>query len=177
MIALLFVILFIVVPVIELWLILQVGEMIGVVPTIILLLLDSLLGAWLVKNQGGAVWRNFRAAVDAGRIPANEAVDGFLVILGGTLLLVPGFLSDIVGILLIAPPSRKLLRSRVVKTGLGRSRATFMGDAFNKQSVADDTGVRDFAHSDQPRRRSSGTSSTQGEREPEFDFEKHQLHE
>jgi UPF0716 protein FxsA len=172
MIALLFVILFIVVPVIELWLILQVGEMIGVVPTILVLLLDSLLGAWLVKNQGGAVWRNFRAAVDAGRIPANEAVDGFLVIPGGTLLLVPGFLSDIVGILLIAPPSRKVLRSRVVKTGLGRSRATFMGGF-----VADDTGVRDFAHSDQPRRRNASTSSTQGEREPEFDFEKHQLHE
>lgn len=169
MIALLFVILFIAVPVIELWLILQVGEMIGVLPTILLLLLDSLLGAWLVKSQGGAVWRNFRAAVDAGRIPANEAVDGFLVIMGGTLLLLPGFLSDIVGIILIAPPSRKLLRSRVVKFGLGRTRATFMGGF-----VADDTGMRDFAHSDQPRRR---TSSTQGEREPEFDFETQQLHE
>ena len=169
MIALLFVILFIAVPVIELWLILQVGEMIGVMPTILLLLLDSLLGAWLVKSQGGAVWRNFRAAVDAGRIPANEAVDGFLVIMGGTLLLVPGFLSDIVGILLIAPPTRKLLRGRVVKFGMGRTRATFMGGF-----VADDTGMRDFAHSDQPRRR---TSSTKGEREPEFDFETQQLHE
>lgn len=174
MIALLFVILFIVVPVVELWLILQVGEMIGVMPTILLLLLDSLLGAWLVKSQGGVVWRNFRRTADAGRIPANEAVDGFLVILGGTLLLVPGFLSDIVGILLIAPPSRKLLRSRVVKFGMGRTRATFMGGAFNEQRVADDTGMRDFAHSDQPRNR---TSSTQGEREPEFDFEKQQLHE
>lgn len=169
MIAVLLVILFIVVPVIELWLILQVGEMIGVMPTILLLLLDSLLGAWLVKTQGGAVWRNFRRTVDAGKIPANEAVDGFLVIMGGTLLLVPGFLSDIVGILLIAPPTRKLLRSRVVKFGMGRTRATFMGGF-----VADDTGMRDFAHSDQPRRK---TSSTQGEREPEFDFETQQLHE
>jgi UPF0716 protein FxsA len=174
MAAVLFIILFIAVPVIELWLILQVGDMIGVMPTILLLLLDSLLGAWLVKSQGGAVWRNFRAAVDAGRIPANEAVDGFLVILGGTLLLVPGFLSDIVGILLIAPPSRRLLRSRVVKFGIGRSRVTFIGATFNGQSVADDTGMQDFAHSDQPRRR---TSSTQGEREPEFDFETQQLHE
>ncbi|MBJ7458191.1 MAG: FxsA family protein [Thermoleophilaceae bacterium] len=169
MIALLFVILFIAVPVIELWLILQVGELIGVMPTILLLLLDSLLGAWLVKSQGGAVWRNFRMTVDAGKIPANEAVDGFLVIMGGTLLLVPGFMSDIVGILLIAPPSRAFLRNRVIKIGLGRSRAVFMGGF-----VADDTGVRDFAHSDQPRRR---TSSTQGEREPEFDFETQQLHE
>ena len=71
MIALLFVILFIAVPVIELWLILQVGELIGVMPTILLLLLDSLLGAWLVKSQGSAVWRNFRRTADAGRIPAK----------------------------------------------------------------------------------------------------------
>ncbi|MGK2877929.1 MAG: FxsA family protein [Solirubrobacterales bacterium] len=169
MIALLFVILFIAVPVVELWLILQVGEMIGVGPTILLLLLDSLLGAWLVKSQGGGAWRNFRAAVDAGRIPANEAVDGFLVIIGGTLLLMPGFISDIVGILLIAPPSRKLLRGRVVKFVIGRTRATFMGGF-----VADDTGMQDFAHSDQPRR---PTSTTKGEREPEFDFETQQLHE
>lgn len=169
MIALLFVILFIAVPVIELWLILQVGDVIGVMPTILLLVFDSLLGAWLVKNQGGAAWRSFRQAADAGRIPANEAVDGFLVILGGSMLLLPGFLSDFVGILLIAPPTRKLLRSRVVKYAMSRTRATFMGGF-----VADDTGMRDFAHSDQPRQR---TSSTQGEREPEFDFETQQLHE
>jgi UPF0716 protein FxsA len=168
-IALIFIILFIAVPVVELWLILQVGEMIGVMSTIALLLLDSLLGAWLVKSQGAAVWRNFRGAVDAGRIPANEAVDGFLVILGGTLLLVPGFLSDIVGILLIAPPTRRLLRGRVVKFGLGRSRATFMGGF-----VADDTGVRDFARSNQPRRR---RPTSEAAREPDIDFEKQQIPE
>jgi len=173
MIALLFVILFIAVPVIELWLILQVGDIIGVMPTILLLLLDSLLGAWLVKNQGGTAWRNFRSAVDAGRIPASEVVDGFLVILGGTLLLLPGFLSDFVGILLIIPPTRSLLRNRVVNFGMSRTRATFMGGF-----VADDTGMRDFAHSDQPRRqRASSASSTHDEREPEFDLETQQLHE
>lgn len=169
MIALVFVLLFIAVPVIELWLILQVGSMIGVVPTILLLLADSLLGAWLVKSQGSTVWGRFRGAVDAGRVPANEAVDGFLVIMGGTLLLVPGFMSDIVGILLIAPPTRKLLRGRVLRFVSRRTKATFMGGF-----VADDTHMRDFAHSDQPRRR---TSSTRGEREPEFDFETQQISE
>lgn len=169
MIALLFVILFIVVPVAELWLILQVGSMIGVAPTIALLLLDSLIGAWLVKSQGSVVWSRFRKTVDAGRIPANEAVDGFLVILGGTLLLVPGFLSDVVGLVFVLPPTRKLLRGRAIRFVTRRTRATFMGGF-----VADDTGMRDFAHSDQPRR---PTSSTKGDREPEFDFETHQLHE
>jgi UPF0716 protein FxsA len=169
MIALLFIILFIAVPVIELWLILQVGDMIGVVPTIALLLIDSLLGAWLVRSQGSTVWGRFRSTMDAGKIPANEAIDGFFVILGGTLLLVPGFLSDIVGLLFVAPPTRKLLRGRVVAFVRKRTTATFMGGF-----VQDDTGVRDFSRSDQPRRR---TSSTQGEREPEFDFEKQQLHE
>jgi UPF0716 protein FxsA len=169
MIALLFIILFIAVPVIELWLILQVGEMIGVVPTIVLLLLDSLLGAWLVRSQGGTVWRRFRGTIDAGKIPANEAIDGFFVILGGTLLLVPGFLSDLVGVFFIAPPTRRLLRGRVISFVKKRTHATFMGGF-----VADDTGMRDFSRSNQPRR---GTSSTRGDREPEFDFEKQQLHE
>jgi len=168
MIPLLFVIAFIVVPVIELWLILQVGELIGVVPTILLLIADSLLGSWLVRSQGGTVWRRFRGAVDNGRVPANEAVDGFFVILGGTLLLLPGFLSDIFGLTFILPPTRKLLRGRVINFVMRRTRATFMGGF-----VADDTGLRDFAHSEQSRR----TSSTAGERNPDFDFETHQIHE
>lgn len=165
----LFVIVFIIVPVAELWLILQIGSLIGAVPTIALLLLDSLLGAWLVRSQGGAVWRRFRAAVDAGKLPTREAVDGFFVILGGTLLLVPGFLSDVAGLLFILPPTRKLLGARMISFVSRRARVSFMGP-----SVADDTRVRDFAHSDQPRQPSS---STQGEREPHFDFQNQQLRE
>lgn len=169
MVPLLFVALFIAVPVVELWLILEVGSMIGAGPTILLLLADSLLGAWLVRNQGGAVWNRFRGAIDAGRVPANEAIDGFLVVLGGTLLLLPGFLSDLVGLTLILPPTRKLLRGRAMRFLMKRTKATFMGGF-----VADDTHMRDFAHSDQPRQR---TSSTMGDREPEFDFETQQISE
>lgn len=169
MIALVFIALFIVVPIAELWLILEVGSMIGAGPTIALLLLDSLLGAWLVKSQGGLVWGRFRGAIDSGRVPAGEALDGFFVILGGTLLLVPGFLSDIVGLLFVIPPTRKLFRGGVLSFVRRRTRATFMGGF-----VADDDHLRDFARSDQPRQR---TSTTRGEREPEFDFEKHQLRE
>lgn len=169
MIALLFLLLFIAVPVIELWLILQIGAAIGAPATIALLLLDSVVGAWLMKSQGGAVWQRFREASSAGRVPANEAVDGFFVILGGTLLLVPGFLSDIVGLLFVLPPTRALFRGRLIGFVSRRARVTFMGSP-----QADDTRVRDFAHSDQPRR---PTSSTAGTREPDFDFETHQIHE
>ncbi len=169
MFALVLVLLFIVVPVVELWLILQIGDAIGVWPTIFLLIFDSLVGAWLVKSQGGQVWRRFRETSGAGRVPANEAVDGFLVILGGTLLLVPGFLTDLVGIFLVIPPTRQLLRNRSIRFVTKRARVTFMGG-----SSADDTRVRDFAHSDQPRSRAS---STAGERDPEFDFQTHQIHE
>lgn len=169
MIVLLFLLLFIAVPVVELWLILQVGAAIGAPATIALLLIDSLLGAWLVKSQGGAVWTRFREVSNAGRVPANEAVDGFFVILGGTLLLLPGFLSDFAGLLFVLPPTRALLRGRVIAFVRRRTQFVFMGT-----TAADDTHVRDFAHSDQPRR---PTSSTAGPREPDFDFETHQIHE
>lgn len=169
MVALLFVILFIAVPVIELWLILQVGEMIGAGPTIALLVIDSLIGAWLVRNQGGSAWRRFRLATDAGRIPANEAVDGFMIILGGTLLLLPGFLTDFVGLAFVLPPTRILMRTRVVSFVGRRTHATFMSG-----SVADDMGMRDFAHSEQPRRRDPASPI---DLEPEFDLKPHKLPE
>lgn len=169
MVPLIFIALFIAVPVVELWLILEVGSMIGAGPTIALLLADSLLGAWLVRSQGSAVWVRFRGAAESGRIPANEAVDGGLVILGGTLLLLPGFLSDIVGLAFVLPPTRKLFRGRAMRFVMRRTKVTFMGGF-----VADDTHMRDFDHSEQPRRR---TTSTKGDREPEFDFETQQISE
>lgn len=174
MIPLLLLIAFIVVPVVELWLILQIGSMIGVFPTIALLIIDSIIGSWLLRTQGRNVWGSFRRATDAGRIPTTEAVDGFLVVMGGTLLLLPGFLSDFVGLAMILPPSRKLLRGRIIGFVSRRAKISFMGQGFTRSSRDTDTRVRDFAHSDQPR---NPTSSTRGPREPDFDFETHQLHE
>jgi UPF0716 protein FxsA len=101
---------FIVVPLAELYVILQVGDAIGVLPTIALLVADSLLGAYLLKNQGRAVWRRFNETMQAGRIPHRELVDGVLVIFGGAFLLTPGFLTDIIGVLLLLPPTRAVIR-------------------------------------------------------------------
>ncbi len=101
---------FVVVPLVEIWAILQVGRLVGPWWTIVLLVLDSLLGAWLVKREGGRAWRALREALQHGRMPAREIADGALVLIGGTLMLSPGFVLDLVGILLILPFTRPVAR-------------------------------------------------------------------
>ncbi len=117
---LLLVLLFIVVPLAELYVIIEVGQAIGVLPTIAILLLDSVLGAALVRSQGRAVWRRFNEALAAGSMPHREVVDGVLVIVGAALLITPGFLTDVVGVMLLLPPSRALVRRLRVRRLGGR---------------------------------------------------------
>jgi UPF0716 protein FxsA len=111
------VLLFIVIPILELAVIIQVGEAIGVWWTIALLLADSFLGAWLLRHQGGAAWRRFNAAISEGRVPAREVIDGVLIIFGGALLITPGFISDIFGVLFLLPPTRALIRKWLLRRG------------------------------------------------------------
>jgi UPF0716 protein FxsA len=116
----LLVLLFIVVPLAELYVIIQVGGAIGVLPTIGLLLLDSLVGSWLLRQQGRAAWRRFNATLAAGRPPATETVDGALIVFGGALLLTPGFLTDVLGLALLLPPSRALVRRTLARRFIPR---------------------------------------------------------
>jgi len=109
------VLLFIAVPLAELAVIIQVGQLIGVWWTIGLLLADSLLGSWLLRHQGRASWRRFNEALQAGRVPTREVLDGTLVIFGGALLLTPGFITDVFGAVLLVPPTRALVRSVMVR--------------------------------------------------------------
>jgi len=111
--------LFIVVPLAELYVILRVGDAIGVVWTILLLAADSILGSLLLRAQGRAVWRRFNEALSDGKPPAREVLDGVLVIFGGAFLITPGFLTDIIGLALLIPPSRAVVR-RIVASRLGR---------------------------------------------------------
>src|SRR3954471_7267752 len=106
----LLVLLFIVVPLVELYVIIQVGQAIGVWWTIGLLLADSILGSILMRSQGRAAWRRFQLALAEGRAPAREVLDGVLVIFGGAFLLTPGFVTDIAGAVLLLPPTRAVLR-------------------------------------------------------------------
>ena len=105
------IVVFIVVPLAELYVIIQVGQAIGALPTIAILLLDSVLGSMLLRAQGRAAWRRFNEALAAGRMPHREVVDGVLVIFGGAFLITPGFITDVVGVFLLLPPTRALVRA------------------------------------------------------------------
>jgi len=106
---------FIAVPIAELYLIYTIGDTIGVLPTLLLLAIDSVLGSLLLRSQGRAVWRRFNETMAAGRVPHQELQHGIAVIFGGALLVTPGFLSDIVGLLLLLPPTRALILRLVVR--------------------------------------------------------------
>jgi UPF0716 protein FxsA len=117
---LLLVVLFIVVPIAELYVIVQVGEAIGVWPTLLLLLLDAVAGSLLLRHQGRGAWRRFNEALAQRRFPGREVADGVLIVIGGTLLLTPGFLTDVVGVFFLFPPTRALARAMLRRYTLGR---------------------------------------------------------
>ncbi|HEU4974585.1 MAG TPA: FxsA family protein [Baekduia sp.] len=113
--------LFVVLPIVEIYVIIQVGHAIGALWTVALLVADSMAGALLLKAQGRAAWRRFQQALAEGRVPAREVLDGVLVIGGGAFLLAPGFVTDVCGAALLLPPVRALLRrvlARRVTLGL-----------------------------------------------------------
>jgi UPF0716 protein FxsA len=120
-------VLFIVLPLAELYVIIQLAGVIGILPTIALLLIDSIAGTMLMKSQGRAAWRRFNEANAAGRIPAREVADGALIILGGAFLLTPGFITDVIGFVLLIPPTRVLLRRTVVGVFAKRNPITYVG--------------------------------------------------
>ena len=140
---------FIVVPLAELYVIWKVSQEIGLGVTILILAADSIIGSLLLKSQGRAVWRRFSETMAAGRVPHREVIDGVMVIFGGAFLITPGFLTDILGILLLLPPTRAVLRRLVVRALGGRvaievagaARRRRGGDGFDVDGTA--TELRD----------------------------------
>lgn len=114
------VLLFLVLPIVELYFIIRVGQEIGALWTIALLLVISIVGAWLAKREGLGVWRRINEQVNAGKVPGAELVDAFLILLAGALLLTPGFVTDVLAILLLIPPSRALVRRTLRRRFMGR---------------------------------------------------------
>jgi UPF0716 protein FxsA len=125
---------FIVVPLAELYVIFKVGEEIGYPLTILILAVDSIVGSLLLKSQGRAVWRRFSETMAAGRVPHREVLDGVMVIFGGAFLITPGFLTDVLGILLLLPPTRAMLRRLVVRALRGRVALEVAGAATRRRS-------------------------------------------
>ena len=144
---------FIVVPLVELYVILKVGDAIGAIWTILILVADSILGSLLLRSQGRAVWRRFNETLDSGRMPHREVVDGVLVIFGGALLLTPGFLTDIVGLILLVPPTRALVRGLAMRR-MGRRVAAGMAGAPPRPPR--DFDVEGTATEHEPQRRQLG---------------------
>ena len=103
-------VIFIGVPFAEIYVLLQVGHVIGVFNTLALLVIISVVGAWLAKREGLGVIRRMQRSIEAGRVPGAEVVDGFLILLAAALMLTPGFLTDIVAIFLLLPPVRAVVR-------------------------------------------------------------------
>lgn len=126
---LLLVILFIVVPIAELAVLIQVGQLIGVWWTIGLLIADAVIGSYLLRTQTRTAWRRFNEAINQGRMPHREVIDGVLVIFGGVLLLTPGFITDVFGLLFLFPPTRILMRGLLVRRGALRLVGTVPGMA------------------------------------------------
>jgi UPF0716 protein FxsA len=125
----LLVLLFLVAPLVELAVIVQVAGAVGVLNTIGLLIAVSLVGAWLAKREGLITLRRIQLALGRGEIPSREVADGALILMAGALMIAPGFISDVVALLLLFPPTRAVIRPVVVRSlaKRGRARVTVMG--------------------------------------------------
>ncbi|MFL6060022.1 MAG: FxsA family protein [Marmoricola sp.] len=101
---------FIGIPILEIYVLIQVGQVIGAWWTIVLLIADSILGSWLLKREGGRAWRALQVAISERRMPTRELADGILIVVGGTLMISPGFVTDVFGMIAILPFTRPLGR-------------------------------------------------------------------
>lgn len=110
-----FALLFIGVPLLEILVLIQVGQVIGAWWTILFLVLDSVIGAWLIKREGGRAWRALTEALGSGRMPARELADGMLIVAGGALMLTPGFVTDLLGVAMILPFTRPVARRALTR--------------------------------------------------------------
>ena len=134
-------VLFIVIPIIELVLIIQVGQALGAWNTIGLLIIDSLIGAWLVKHQGLGLLKRSRERLQKGEMPSDEIFSGIAILFAGALMLTPGFLTDAVGLIILIPPIRSIaiagirrnFRSRATNTS-----ATWNLEVWNSEDLDDE---------------------------------------
>lgn len=135
----LLVVLFLVVPIVELYVIVQVTHTVGVPETILLLIGISVVGAWLAKAAGISVLNRIQGTIRAGRVPSGELIDGGLVLFAGALMLTPGFLSDGLALLLLLPPTRAMARQvilRKIRAGGGMVNIV-VGDRFGRARMSD----------------------------------------
>ncbi len=133
--------LFVVVPVLEIYVLIQVGQVIGAWWTVLLLVADGFLGSWLMKREGTRAWQSLREALEDRRMPARELADGVLILVGGTLLLTPGFITDIFGLFCVLPFTRPVARRGLTRF-LTRKFLSGPGAPGYGRTSGDTTGAR-----------------------------------
>ena len=119
--------LFTVVPLIELFLLVKLGTIIGIGPTVLIVICTGVLGAWLARSQGLGVLRRITEDLNQGRMPTGSLVDGLLILIAGAVLLTPGLITDALGFFLLLPPGRALVR-KAITTRLSRRSETAVPD-------------------------------------------------
>lgn len=127
-----FFILFLVIPIIEIFFLIKVGEVIGALPTIILVVLTAVIGAGLLRQQGLSTLARFQQNLSTGKIPAQEMVEGILLAVGGALLMTPGFVTDSMGFLCLLPFSRKFLAGNIIKRSKNKFTAGMSGGFYQE---------------------------------------------
>ncbi|GAB2578508.1 FxsA family protein [Microlunatus antarcticus] len=127
-----FVMLLVAIPIFEVYVLVQVGQRIGVLPTVAILVVEAVIGAWLLRREGSRAWKALDDAFRGGRIPSGELADAALVLVGGVLLMLPGFVTDVLGLFFLIPFTRPFAR-KVVAFFLARrlSRAGLVPGSLN----------------------------------------------
>ena len=137
----------------ELWVLIQVAVHIGVLDTLALLVLMPVLGVWLVKRAGLAVFRRLHATLESGGVPHREVIDGFLLLFAGFLLIVPGFITGAIGLLLLVPPVRIAVRTMLLRSFKRRTSFAYrVVDGMGRRVEIRDVGSRDISDRSDPRR-------------------------
>ena len=145
-----FVLLAVAVPILEVWLLIRVGNQIGVWPTVTVLVVEAVLGAWLMRREGGRAWAALSTAFGSGRVPTGELANAALVLVGGLLLMLPGFVTDVIGFLFLLPLTRPLARKlvaffvarRISRLGLVAPGGHGRGDVIAGETVEGAPGAR-----------------------------------
>ena len=126
---------FLIIPFIEIYLLIQVGGIIGAFPTIFLVVFSAVLGAWLLRQQGFATWHRFQASLAQGNLPAYEMIEGPILLVGGALLLTPGFVTDVMGFACLIPQLRRKIAQYVIEHHLIQAGGPFQRPVRTEKDV------------------------------------------
>lgn len=142
---------FVIVPVLEMWLLIEVGSRIGALPTIVLVLLTAMIGVGLLRRQGLSTLARANRRMEAGQMPAEEMVEGIFLAVGGALLLTPGFFTDFIGFCCLIPGIRqiiigRLLKGLIIKTAASGSFYSYHRSADGREDIIEG----EFTHQDNP---------------------------